>query len=212
MDAGSIPATSTNIMKTINFLKCTAYAVSAFLLMFAAFVAICIIDANELSATEYKTNIETLPAFAQEPLRAGKWKSTPIVIVCEYAPVTKEAVDRGIKYWKSLGHYFYNTQYHYDPLDKCNNPEPYGYIIIKLVSKEVLADMEDDDLAVTHFFIENDTKAVTYAKVYFRNNPLERTLEHELGHALGYLHLDESGHMMHHSRTRGGWKSSGLKN
>jgi hypothetical protein len=39
---------------------------------------------------------------------------------------------------------------------------------------------------------------------------LPRVLEHEFGHALGYKHLLEDGHLMHKKQSRGGWVARGL--
>jgi hypothetical protein len=42
-------------------------------------------------------------------------------------------------------------------------------------------------------------------------DPKPRVLEHELGHALGWLHWSRRRHMMHPNRSDGGWEDDGLR-
>ncbi len=54
---------------------------------------------------------------------------------------------------------------------------------------------------------------VDYAKVYL--GPMDDTdghlLAHELGHALGFGHLEERGHLMHPTIPDGGWNDALLQ-
>ena len=60
-------------------------------------------------------------------------------------------------------------------------------------------------------FVENNTNQVLWAKIYLRNMPIERILEHEMGHALGFLHIDKPGHIMNEVWVDGGWGDDGLR-
>ena len=60
--------------------------------------------------------------------------------------------------------------------------------------------------------MDNDSQEIQWAKIYLKSNVKERVLEHELGHALGWMHTKQSGHMMHEKLIYGGWKDTGLKN
>jgi len=39
----------------------------------------------------------------------------------------------------------------------------------------------------------------------------ERVLEHEIGHALGWVHVGTRGHLMHPEWAKGGWNTFGLE-
>ena len=160
-------------------------------------------------ATDYEGNVERIYAVDGYPPHAAEWKRTPTVVVCEYAPVSQAQIKKAVKFWKALGHRFFRTQYKYDPANKCNDTNPVGYILIHLVTQGIRLD--DKNLAETHFFINNDTKEVDWAIIYIRPELKETVLEHELGHALGYLHYNKINHIMNSKWTQGGWDNDGLE-
>ena len=170
--------------------------------------SVCIL-AEPVIASEYISNYDTIRAVQKMPLRAGTWKKTPTVIVCEYAPISETQVKSAVGFWKSLGHRFFRTQYKYDPLEKCKSSKPVGYIIIHLETLGI--PMHPAAAAETHFFVNNDTNAVEWAIIYVRNDTRATVLEHEIGHALGYLHYDKPGHLMNSMLAKGGWKTDGLE-
>ena len=69
------------------------------------------------NASEYISNFEKVPAIQNMPPQVATWKRTPTVIVCEHAPVTEKQIHAAVKFWKSLHHRFFTTQYNYDPLN-----------------------------------------------------------------------------------------------
>ena len=87
---------------------------------------------------------------------------------------------------------------------------PIGYVVIHLVSNT--SKMEETSLAETHFFVNNDSGRIEWAKIYLKSDVRETVLEHEIGRALGYLHHDKINHMMNSKWMYGGWDSDGLKN
>ena len=160
-------------------------------------------------ASEYTSNYDTIKAVRKAPLRAAAWKKIPTVIVCESAPVSETQIKSAVKFWKNLGHRFSNTQYKSDPFAKCESPAPIGYIIIHLETLGI--PMHAASAAETHFFVDNDTNAVEWAIIYVRKDIRATVLEHEIGHALGYLHYDKLDHLMNSMLVRGGWKTDGLE-
>jgi len=160
-------------------------------------------------ASEYSSNFVILPAIEREPNRVALWKSTPTVVVCKYAPVTEEQIHSAVTFWEKLGHLFYATQYNHDPLNKCSQTSPVGYIIVRLVAQGI--NLSEESLAVTHFYVDLDTNKIDWAIIYLRNEVRETVLEHEIGHALGYLHYDKINHLMNSKWTQGGWDVEGLK-
>ncbi len=71
--------------------------------------------------------------------------------------------------------------------------------------------MEESSLAQTHFFVDNATNQIDYAIIYLRTDIRETVLEHELGHALGFLHFNKINHLMNEKWTMGGWDTEGLQ-
>ena len=71
--------------------------------------------------------------------------------------------------------------------------------------------MTDDTLAVTHFYVDNDHKEVEWAIIYVKPNIEETVLEHEIGHALGFLHYNRVNHLMNQKWVQGGWDTEGLQ-
>jgi hypothetical protein len=166
----------------------------------------------EVIATDFYTNHLTVPAIEKFPPKIANWSYTPTVIVCSNAPVEEEQIAKAIDFWKKRGFEFFEYRYKRgDPLKKCATETPYGYIVIQLVTQEVLQDLRPTILAETHFFVTEGSNLIEWAKVYLVVKPPETVLEHELGHALGFMHLDRPGHLMHSKQTRGGWGDAGLR-
>jgi len=166
--------------------------------------------AQPVRAGDYIGNFEKVPAIHNRPPRVAPWGLSPTVIVCAHAPVSHIQINSAVQYWENLGYRFLNTQYKSDPLKKCEDPNPKGYIIIHLVTSGV--SMEDTSLAQTHFYVDNNTNTVAWAIIYMRPNIKETVLEHELGHALGFLHYNKNNHLMNQKWILGGWDKDGLEN
>ena len=165
--------------------------------------------AEPAGASNVDSNYDRIPLVHDSPPQVATWLRTPTVIVCEHAPITQRQIIKAVNFWKKLGHRFYTTQYKHDPLNKCLMESPEGYIIIHLVTAGV--PMEDKALAQTHFYINNLTNKIMYAKIYMRRDIRETVLEHELGHALGFLHFNKINHLMNEKWDQGGWDVDGLE-
>ena len=165
---------------------------------------------SPVSAGDYIGNFERVPLVDNRPPQVGSWKLTPTVIVCEYAPISHVQIRAAVSFWERLGYKFYTTQYKHDPLNKCASESPMGYITIHLVTQGIK--MEDSSLAQTHFYVDNDTNEIKWATIYLRADLRKTVLEHELGHALGFLHYNMINHLMNQKWTMGGWDKNGLEN
>lgn len=176
-------------------------------------VCLCIsmgIAFTSAEASDYDSNFERIPLVENRPVQVATWNLTPTVIVCQYAPVSQRQITKAVAFWKNLGHRFYSTQYKHDPMNKCLMDEPVGYIVIHLVTGGIK--LEDAALAQTRFYIDNLTNNIIYAKIYMRSDVRETVLEHELGHALGFLHFNKINHLMNEKWAMGGWDKDGLEN
>jgi predicted Zn-dependent protease len=85
-----------------------------------------------------------------------------------------------------------------------------GYILIHMVTEGV--PLDETSLAQTRFYIDNDTSTIDWAIIYMRPDLRPTVLEHELGHALGFLHFNRINHLMNQKWEMGGWDTEGLKN
>jgi len=154
-------------------------------------------------------------AFATDPetegdLIFGTWRSPPKVILCDDAPVSEERLLGALSWWKSRGHLFEYVPLSEDPTARtiCKNAWksfPGGYIVVaKLVPEAVRKEI---DMAVTRYLLEDDYIHMYYAKVFFKAETVDERgiVEHELGHALGFGHLNIEGHLMHTYHIYAGW-------
>jgi len=174
-------------------------------------VILLLIPTNLFATTPIIDGLDNIKVSQNKLQQVAKWKRIPAVVVCTYAPIEKEKVVKALDTWKKLGYIFYSGIYFKDSMAStiCRSADPEGYIIIDLVTQETFG--SDDDLAVTHFYIHNDTKELYWARIYLKAAVQERVLEHEIGHALGWMHSVEKGHLMHKKWIRGGWDITGLK-
>jgi len=166
-----------------------------------------------LSATalgsDYVSNFKRIPTIHNQPPQVAVWKGTPTVVVCDSAPINEKQAKKAVKFWEDLGYNFFSTQYRYDPLEKCRSTSPVGYIVVQLITQDIRID--EDSLAQTHFFVDNDHNEVSWAIIYLKSNVRDTVLEHELGHALGFLHFNKINHIMNSKWTQGGWDTTGLR-
>ena len=155
-------------------------------------------------------NYRRVPTIQDAPPQVASWSRPPVLIICEYAPVSEIQVKSAVKFWEGLGHKLTGVEYKRNSQDICTVEKPLGYILVHIVSKGVK--LEDTALAQTHFFVDNLTNKIDWAVIYMRPDVRETVLEHELGHALGFLHFNRISHLMNQKWEMGGWETTGLKN
>lgn len=160
-------------------------------------------------ASNYQANFQRVSLVENRPSQVATWARTPTVIICEHAPITQKQILSAVNFWKKLGHRFYSTQYKHDPMNKCLMDAPTGYIVVHMVTAGIR--LEEVALAQTRFYVDNLTNKIQYAKIYMRKDVRETVLEHELGHALGFLHYNKINHIMNEKWAQGGWDKEGLE-
>ena len=175
------------------------------------FLLLLLIPGEAFSTTPVIEGLDTLKIAKKGLVQVGHWQRTPTVVICEHAPIDRKEVRKALIWWSDRGYIFYDSIYLRGDRSRavCHNPDPIGYITINLVTQETFE--PGDNLAVTHFYVDNDTREIHWAKIYLKPQVEERVLEHELGHALGWMHTEQRGHLMNEKLIYGGWKDSGLK-
>ena len=133
------------------------------------------------------------------------WTSPPIVKVCKHAPVTKEEVEEAVLWWKNRGYAFDGILY---GITCFNNKLP-GHIIIDMHNQSSFPNNRND-LGTTFTHVVSGTDDIYAASIYLLQ-VRERVLVHELGHALGWDHVQRIGHVMNATWSHGGWKDDHLR-
>ena len=131
-------------------------------------------------------------------------ENPPIVANCYGSDFSKLQMERAIKFWESKGEPigFYE---HNPPPSVCEEQWLRGFIIIR---KSPPGFGADGTLASTRRYTVG--YAMVSAEIFY--NPGSQNLdlinEHELGHALGFAHVELDGHIMHplyQSMGKGYW-------
>ena len=133
----------------------------------------------------------------------------PIVRICPDSGVSQPRAERALRYWRRLG---YNIgPVFVDPGNDmtCFNGGRSGEITIMLVTSDINM---ANHLAITRNYFYSDTKEILKAQIYILSTARskERVLEHEIGHALGWMHYNRRHHVMNSLYTNSGHDSSGL--
>ena len=123
--------------------------------------------------------------------KAAEWTNPPILVDCTHGSLSVERLNESIKFWDALGHKigFAETN---PPAGVCLQDHIHGFIIIKN------ADLEWPTLGRPQRKgnLSGEISSA-YIELSFGDANAPRLLEHELGHAFGYKHLDIDGHIMH---------------
>jgi len=171
---------------------------------------------QEAWSSEVSSNYQSMPAFHKMPPLVAKWDRPPDIIICETAPVEEWQVRSALAFWGRQNFKFGIIEYKRTTdtsATACVSTAPVGYIVIHLAPKPPAPNSSEKPttLAQTHFYVDNDTKKIRWAIIKLHTAPIERVLEHEIGHALGFLHYNKAGHLMHESQPLGGWDTDGLQ-
>lgn len=139
--------------------------------------------------------------------RTNVWQMSPGITACANTKVSSVRLSKAVKYWEKLGYKFDYVRI--DQSINCHTPR-FGEIIIALPDQDFNF---EDHLASTRITTSNKTKEIVKAKIFIFPSSAnkERVLEHEIGHALGWPHINQPYHIMNSNWHTGGHNSSGLR-
>lgn len=136
----------------------------------------------------------------------GLWTMKPSVIICDDA-VRLSRAQQAVRFWERLGYEFETVAINNDP--ECHQEE-IGTIKIMLPDNSMNM---GNNLAVTNTFrilsTNENIRANIMINSFASSKPL--VLEHELGHALGWYHINKYGHLMNPQYERLGHNTLGIK-
>jgi hypothetical protein len=163
-------------------------------------------------------DLDALPADFKEkiirkrvPFIRSYWISPPDIRLCLTSGVSPARLRKALSYWERLGYKFGTVSIERDT-STCFSGGRYGEITILLFNNSVNFDFSSH-LAITQVYYHTSLKYIMRAQIYINSygSKKERTLEHEIGHALGWAHYNRRYHIMNENHNFGGHDSTGLK-
>lgn len=141
------------------------------------------------------------------------WSELPVVTRDMTYPWSTQEVDAALARWSAVGWSFTRTPLFSDtPMPQtlvlCGPKAPPGFGDLPSID----ADPEADGWClVRHSGKSADLAIVLVDPSVLPGDPRALILAHEIGHALGYDHVNLTGHLMHAKSTSRGWDMRGLE-
>ena len=127
------------------------------------------------------------------------WDSDPILVVCPSSRYTEDAVDDALYFWEKKGHSV--SFVHVDRDNSvCKKGKLRGFIFLRGDEGAVTS----NSYAITIRHAERFQLYHAEMQIPNENLHMPLLLEHELGHAFGFTHCNEKGHIMHQTYSRMG--------
>ena len=127
----------------------------------------------------------------KQGFKTGYWDYPPAIIDCTYSNLAEDRLTESVLFWQKIGVEFAFIES--DPPDSvCSADYLYGFIIIK---NDTLHWPTIGSTGRSTTINGKINSALIRLNPGNANDP--RLLEHEIGHALGYQHRNDLGHIMH---------------
>ncbi len=134
-------------------------------------------------------NIKT--CYELSSFKPYAWEEVPRIANCYGPEFSKLQILRAIDYWTVRG-YSFGKYIHNPPDDLCKREWTTGYVIIRKGMS-----LSPDTLASTRRYSIFATMQGAVIRYQPGSYNLDLINEHELGHALGFTHLEIDNHIMH---------------
>tara|TARA_R100000234_G_scaffold92326_1_gene60531 strand:+ start:7471 stop:8085 length:615 start_codon:yes stop_codon:yes gene_type:complete len=179
------------------------------------YILLFIVSCTTLAAAaEYKINkvlqsAVKIDVHKKGPAKNGHWTVAPNIYVCVHAPVSQHRLERALDFWKKLGYSFGDVYYNDESFGCVNERLGYGGITIDLIGQK----FKEPNIGMTWNWKDNKTNEIVKSRIEMKNSwgRSPRVLEHEIGHALGWLDFKKRNHIMNHSWIDGGIDTHGLR-
>ena len=150
--------------------------------------------------------VETVAHRESVPLRSY-WKEPPQIVICD-GVTTVQRVRAATRFWESIGYKFGKISVDPDPLS-CYS-DKLGVIKVQLPSTD---EPMGNNMATTNTsrFVATGEAIYSTIRIMPYEAGRELILEHELGHALGWMHIRSEGHIMHPECVSVGRKTDGVR-
>jgi len=153
-------------------------------------------------------SIVFVPAANRSPGLTGYWSQPPRIKICDRV-ISVNKVRRALRFWERLGYQFGNVTHETNVMNCGPTAGVIGEIVIQLPTARVNM---NDNLALTKTYRETNTNINLRAEIFITPFAAEKllTLEHEIGHALGWSHVNSSYHLMNPTWRHIGHNTRGL--
>lgn len=162
------------------------------------------------SAYEYMYCSDVYPVIVlTKPVKKANWLTPPNIRICPDVNISQSRVSAAVNYWERLGYEFGATIYEKDMYNCLVPPVHRREILIMLPDQQ----FNEEHIASTRISTHIKTEEIVRAKIFVtpKNSKRSRVIEHELGHALGWAHYPQSGHIMNPDWKFGGYNSYGMR-
>tara|TARA_R110000824_G_scaffold326895_1_gene513837 strand:- start:130 stop:642 length:513 start_codon:yes stop_codon:yes gene_type:complete len=140
-------------------------------------------------------------ALEQNKFILAEWKEDPIIIVCPDSEITPYRVQLAVDWWGIRGHNF--SYVHWDNNNQiCSK----GTFMKGMIFIRANGDLIPNTYAITARLSLGGRMQSATITLPNKHKYMPRLLEHELGHTLGFTHVEKIGHMMHPIHEYGGEK------
>ena len=143
---------------------------------------------------------------------AGKWGEPPNIVVCDDAGITQYRLEAAVRFWENLGYQFGDLRM-LERADQC--PQDWGTIVFRMPTQaELTQSLGRSHLATTkRYALKDSPDDLVLAEIYFVSTEMSKKkliVEHEIGHALGWLHSNKKRHIMYPKWIESGILSEGV--